>query len=249
MSINDGKSLLIIAGESSGDLHGAALVKNLLQLDPELKIYGIGGDKMQKAGMQLIYHINKMAFLGFLEVLEHLPFIKKVQRELIAFVKEKNIQDIVLIDYPGFNLNIAKLISTLILLIVLSENVFSQNEKIIVNKDYLITTQKFNFNINDTIVKTYICLRPNGIIDFNKNPQDTSKMVFGRSIQNGDSIINLQEKYVEKSKDTIFLKSYFPPLLTHDSSLLNYSVYPFDSSNLYYYEMKYSTILSNFVII
>ena len=137
----------------------------------------------------------------------------------------------------------------LILLIVLSENVFSQNEKIIVNKDYLITTQKFNFNINDTIVKTYICLRPNGIIDFNKNPQDTSKMVFGRSIQNGDSIINLQEKYVEKSKDTIFLKSYFPPLLTHDSSLLNYSVYPFDSSNLYYYEMKYSTILSNFVII
>ncbi|HED07279.1 MAG TPA: lipid-A-disaccharide synthase [Ignavibacteria bacterium] len=108
MPTNNEKSLLIIAGESSGDLHGAALVKNLLQLNPELKIYGIGGDKMQEAGMQLIYHINKMAFLGFLEVLEHLPFIKKVQKELITFVKEKNIKDIVLIDYPGFNLNIAK---------------------------------------------------------------------------------------------------------------------------------------------
>lgn len=134
----------------------------------------------------------------------------------------------------------------IILLIVLNDNAFSQNEKIFVNKDYVITTQKFNFKINDTIVDTYLYLRPNGTIDFNKNSQDTLKMVFGRSIQNGDSIINLHEKYVEKSKDTIFLKSYFSPLLTHDSSLLNYSEYPFDSSNLFYYEMKYSTILSNF---
>lgn len=108
MQINEEKSLLIIAGESSGDLHGGALVKNLLQLNPKLKIYGIGGDKMQGAGMKLIYHINKMSFLGFLEILEHLPFIKKVQKELITYVREKNIQDIVLIDYPGFNLNIAK---------------------------------------------------------------------------------------------------------------------------------------------
>lgn len=108
MPTNDEKSLLIIAGESSGDLHGAELVKNLLFLNPKLKIYGIGGEKMQEAGMQLIYHINKMAFLGFLEVVEHLPFIKKVQRDLINFVKEKRIKNIVLIDYPGFNLNIAR---------------------------------------------------------------------------------------------------------------------------------------------
>ena len=108
MQRNDEKKLLLIAGESSGDLHGGALVKNLLQLNPQLKIYGIGGDKMQEAGMHLIYHINKMAFLGFLEVLEHLPFIKKVQKELIAFIREKKIQDVVLIDYPGFNLSIAK---------------------------------------------------------------------------------------------------------------------------------------------
>ena len=87
MQINEEKSLLIIAGESSGDLHGGALVKNLLQLNPKLKIYGIGGDKMQGAGMKLIYHINKMSFLGFLEILEHLPFIKKVQKELITYVR------------------------------------------------------------------------------------------------------------------------------------------------------------------
>ncbi len=108
MPKQDEKDLLIIAGEISGDLHGAALVKKLLLLNPELKIYGIGGDKMQEAGMKLIYHINKMAFLGFLEVIEHLPFIKKVQKELLNFVTEKNIKNIVLIDYPGFNLNIAR---------------------------------------------------------------------------------------------------------------------------------------------
>jgi len=78
MPVQNEKNLLIIAGEISGDLHGSSLVKNLLLLNPNLKIYGIGGDKMQESGMQLIYHINKMAFLGFLEVLEHLPFIKKV---------------------------------------------------------------------------------------------------------------------------------------------------------------------------
>jgi len=107
MLSKDEKEILIIAGESSGDLHGGALVKNLLQLNPQLKIYGIGGDNMQKEGMYLIYHINKMAFLGFLEVIKHLPFIKKVQKDLLNFVNVKKIKNIVLIDYPGFNLNIA----------------------------------------------------------------------------------------------------------------------------------------------
>ena len=102
------KKIMIIAGETSGDLHGAALVRNLLELDPHLKTYGIGGDKMQDAGMQLIYHINKMAFLGLWEILEHIPFIKKVQKELVNFVIDNKIKNIVLIDYPGFNLSIAK---------------------------------------------------------------------------------------------------------------------------------------------
>ena len=104
----DENEILIIAGESSGDLHGSALVKNLLLLNPNFKIYGIGGDKMQKEGMELIYHTNKMAFLGFLEVIKHIPFIKKVQKDIVNFVEERNIKNIVLIDYPGFNLNIAK---------------------------------------------------------------------------------------------------------------------------------------------
>ncbi len=98
----------MIAGEVSGDLHGAALITELKRLDAGLEIFGIGGDKMQAAGMKIMYHINRMAFLGFVEVVRHIPFIKKVQRDLLKIVKEKNIESVVLIDYPGFNLSIAK---------------------------------------------------------------------------------------------------------------------------------------------
>lgn len=102
------KNVLIVAGEASGDLHGASLIRELKKLDSSLKIFGIGGSKMQAEGMELIYHIDKMAFLGFVEVIKHLPFIKKVQRDLIEEVKKRNVRQVVLIDYPGFNLSIAK---------------------------------------------------------------------------------------------------------------------------------------------
>ena len=102
------KNVLIVAGEASGDLHGASLIRELKKLNSSLKICGIGGNKMQAEGMELIYHIDKMAFLGFVEVIKHLPFIKKVQRDLIEQVKKRNIKEIILIDYPGFNLSIGK---------------------------------------------------------------------------------------------------------------------------------------------
>lgn len=102
------KNVLMIAGEASGDLHGASLIRELKKLDSSLKIFGIGGDKMKAEGMELIYHIDKMSFLGFVEVIKHLPFIKKVQRDLIDEVKKRKVREVVLIDYPGFNLSIAK---------------------------------------------------------------------------------------------------------------------------------------------
>ena len=112
------KNILIIAGEDSGDLHGASLINELKKIDNNINIFGIGGDKMEAAGMHLIYHVNKMAFLGFVEVLKHLPFIRKVQKDLIEYVKEKDIKTAVLIDYPGFNLSIAKKLKKLDIKIV-----------------------------------------------------------------------------------------------------------------------------------
>lgn len=98
---------MIIAGEASGDMHGASLIHELKKLDPDIKFSGIGGDRMIAEGMQPLFHIKRMAFLGFIEVLRHLPFIKKVQNEILKKVKDENIDTVVLIDYPGFNLEIA----------------------------------------------------------------------------------------------------------------------------------------------
>ncbi len=105
---NSKNKLMIITGEVSGDLIGGSLIKELKSLNPDLKITGIGGDRMKSAGMDLVYHTDQMAFLGFVEVVKHLPFIKKVQKKLIDIIKNEKISCVVLIDYPGFNLSIAK---------------------------------------------------------------------------------------------------------------------------------------------
>ncbi|GAB4297483.1 MAG: lipid-A-disaccharide synthase [Ignavibacteriaceae bacterium] len=105
--MNKNGKLLVIAGEVSGDLMGAGLISELKRRIPELEIYGIGGDKMTSAGMNIIYHINDLAFLGFAEVVKHLPFIRKVQKKILRFTESENISLAVLIDYPGFNLSIA----------------------------------------------------------------------------------------------------------------------------------------------
>jgi lipid-A-disaccharide synthase len=100
--------LMIITGEVSGDLIGASLIRELKSFETDLRITGIGGDRMRSEGMDLIYHTDKMAFLGFVEVVKHLPFIRKVQKKLIDVIKKEEINCVVLIDYPGFNLSIAK---------------------------------------------------------------------------------------------------------------------------------------------
>jgi lipid-A-disaccharide synthase len=102
------KNILIVAGEVSGDLHAAALVHELTKLDNEVKLFGIGGDKMKEAGVEIIYHLSKMAFMGFAEVVKHLPFIRKVKNDILIEVEKRKTKYAVLIDYPGFNLNIAK---------------------------------------------------------------------------------------------------------------------------------------------
>lgn len=102
------KNLLMVAGEVSGDYIGAALIEELKKLDKNINIFGLGGDRMSSAGMNIVYHIKRMAFLGFAEVVKHIPFIRRVQNELIQIIKRENIKFAVLIDYPGFNLNFAK---------------------------------------------------------------------------------------------------------------------------------------------
>lgn len=97
----------VIAGEASGDLHGANLLKHIYALDEQANIRCWGGDKMQNAGATLVKHFRDLAFMGFTEVLKNLSTILKN----IAFCKQDIIQFapdvLVLVDYPGFNLRIA----------------------------------------------------------------------------------------------------------------------------------------------
>lgn len=102
------KNLMVIAGEVSGDMHGAALIHQLKKLDHSINFFGLGGNMMKNEGVYLLYHLNQLAFLGFVEVIKHIPFVKHVQAELIDMVIGRKINTVVLIDYPGFNLNIAE---------------------------------------------------------------------------------------------------------------------------------------------
>lgn len=98
----------IISGEASGDLHGSNLIKELKKLDAAAAIRCWGGDKMQAAGGTLVKHYKDLAFMGFTEVLMNL---RTIFRNL-KFCKEDILQykpdALILIDYPGFNLRIAK---------------------------------------------------------------------------------------------------------------------------------------------
>jgi lipid-A-disaccharide synthase len=102
------KTIFISAGELSGDIHAARLISELLNQRPDLKILANGGDNMQSAGADLVYHINEISFMGFAEVVKHLPLIKKIFSRTIACIEKNNVELVVLVDYPGFNLRLAK---------------------------------------------------------------------------------------------------------------------------------------------
>jgi len=102
------QSILIIAGEASGDNVGGLLATELKLLRPDIEFFGIGGDRMDVAGVSLRYHVNQLSFLGFWEVVKHLPFIKEVERNILEAVREHRPALAILIDYPGFNLRLAK---------------------------------------------------------------------------------------------------------------------------------------------
>lgn len=101
-------SILIIAGETSGDNVGGLLCAELKKLRPDLELFGLGGDRMKNAGVDIIYHANQLSFLGFWEVVKNLPFIREVERNVLAQIDQSKPSLAILIDYPGFNLRLAK---------------------------------------------------------------------------------------------------------------------------------------------
>jgi lipid-A-disaccharide synthase len=98
----------IIAGEASGDLHGSNLIKALKKLDSSAVIRCWGGDKMQAAGGELVKHYRDLAFMGFWEVIKNIFTILRNLKFCKKDIEQFQPDTLILIDYPGFNLRIAK---------------------------------------------------------------------------------------------------------------------------------------------
>lgn len=100
--------IMFSAGEASGDTHGASVAKALLEKYPEAQLFGMGGDLMKQAGVDIIYDIQQLGFIGIVEILKHLPTFFKLR----SFLKEAMLREkpdvLVCIDYPGFNMKLAK---------------------------------------------------------------------------------------------------------------------------------------------
>ena len=98
----------LIAGEASGDLHGAHLIEALKQQDPHAEFVGLGGELMQGQGMRLLQHYRTMAYMGFVAVVRHLPEVLRNMRNTKRALAEEKPDVVILIDYPSFNLRMAR---------------------------------------------------------------------------------------------------------------------------------------------
>jgi lipid-A-disaccharide synthase len=99
---------MIVAGEASGDLHGGNLVRAMHQIDPDLSFYGVGGKRMQAAGVELLADAADMAVVGLTEVAFKLGMILRVMRSLKVSLLTEKPDLVILIDYPDFNLPVAR---------------------------------------------------------------------------------------------------------------------------------------------
>ena len=99
----------LIAGEASGDLHGGGLIKALREIDSDARFCFLGGDFMENAsGVKPVVHYKRMAYMAFSEVLRHLPDILGNMRAARKALDDFAPDAVILIDYPSFNLKIAK---------------------------------------------------------------------------------------------------------------------------------------------
>ncbi|MDB4349614.1 lipid-A-disaccharide synthase [Omnitrophica bacterium] len=104
------KKILIIAGESSGDLYGAHLVSAIKDKHPGAIFSGIGGSRMKDAGVEILYPIDELAIIGVTEILSKIKVIQKAFLLLKKKVDEEKIDLAILVNYPGFNLRFAKVL-------------------------------------------------------------------------------------------------------------------------------------------
>ena len=99
---------MIVAGEASGDMHAAHLVKEIQKLNPNITFSGLGGQAMKSQGVVLYEDLTRIAVIGFVEVLKHYAEFKRIFNLFLQKAKEVRPAAVILVDYPGFNLRLAR---------------------------------------------------------------------------------------------------------------------------------------------
>ena len=102
------KKILLVAGEVSGDLHGAHLVEAIRRIHPEIQFFGVGGEQLQKQGMKLLYHAHHLSVVGITEVFLKLRSILTAYSGLKKAIAQERPDLVILIDFPDFNLRVAR---------------------------------------------------------------------------------------------------------------------------------------------
>ncbi len=105
------KNILIVSGEPSGDANAAGLARKILELAPQNKIFAVGGSLLRQAGAQIIYDIKELSVMGLFDVLKKLPKFFQLQELILAKIKSEHIDAVILVDFSGFNLRLAKKIN------------------------------------------------------------------------------------------------------------------------------------------
>ena len=106
--LSSSTDLLIIAGEHSGDEHAAKLLLDLYRIRPELTVVCLGGERLRNAGAQLLYDLTQVSVVGFVEVIKHYNSFRKLFNETLDWIERYEPKHICFVDYPGFNLRLAK---------------------------------------------------------------------------------------------------------------------------------------------
>ncbi len=103
------KKILLVAGEVSGDLHGSHLVEALQRIEPEIQFFGVGGEGLERRGMKLLYPAHSLSVVGITEVFVKLGTVLKALRGLKRSLEREKPDLIILIDFPEFNLRLARI--------------------------------------------------------------------------------------------------------------------------------------------
>ena len=191
----------IIAGEASGDLYGSNLIKEVLKLDPNANIRGWGGDLMEKAGANIVKHYKNHNYMGFLEVLRNLKTILNNLNFCKSDIKNFKPDALILIDFPGFNMRIAKYFyqSSFPVMYYIAPQVWAWKEnrveaiKKYIDQLYVILPFEKTFFKNHEIDSNYFG-HPllEHVLDFQKHNSDSRKAFFEKyGLNKNKNIISL----------------------------------------------------------